>query len=178
MAAMSSDPPPPTESAPLSATPPAAPPLPLPHDCRRDVLSDEDLLDVIFGFIQADIDRIGRQNNDSSKGYQPRCQLLSLALTCKALLEPALNALWHSLPTLLPLIRLIRPKSVFDDTYVRAIAPLYQCAFEPFCSAFEPPLMQKTGPGFSPMANGFGSYASTTHRHSLLRTKSPPTFTQ
>ncbi|KAH6901936.1 hypothetical protein BKA70DRAFT_1196620 [Coprinopsis sp. MPI-PUGE-AT-0042] len=88
----------------------------IPHDPRKDVLSDEDLLDMIF-------DRSAPQNSDSSTGYKPRRQLLNLALTSKMLVEPALNALWHSLPTLVPLIRLIRGKTLLDETYCLRSAP-------------------------------------------------------
>ncbi|KAH6901946.1 hypothetical protein BKA70DRAFT_1405286 [Coprinopsis sp. MPI-PUGE-AT-0042] len=99
------------------------PPPSLPHDPRKGVLSDEDLLDMIFGFIQADIDRSATLTSDNSTGYKPRRQLLNLALTCKALLEPALNALWYLLPTLVPLIRLIQRKSCFDETYCLRSVP-------------------------------------------------------
>ena len=48
-----------------------------------------------------------------------RC-LLNVALTCKAFLEVALDALWEELDSLLPLLKLLPALQVEDNTYVCA----------------------------------------------------------
>ncbi|EAU81228.1 hypothetical protein CC1G_09472 [Coprinopsis cinerea okayama7 len=73
-------------------------------DPRNEVLSNDDLLDVIFQLIFYD----DPERDISPNMYSPRHQLLHLALTCKAFLNPALNVLWSVLPrSLEPLIQLL-----------------------------------------------------------------------
>ncbi|TFK22416.1 hypothetical protein FA15DRAFT_596157 [Coprinopsis marcescibilis] len=76
----------------------------------NDVLSNEDLMNVVFGYLLEDV--------DFPPLYRSRRQLLWVALTCKSFLEPALDALWTSLPGLPPLLKLIPNLSLAGDTYV------------------------------------------------------------
>jgi len=48
-----------------------------------------------------------------------RRDLLSVALTCKAFVEPALNRLWRSLDSLFPLLKILPAFVQSDGTYVR-----------------------------------------------------------
>ena len=71
---------------------------------REDVLSNEDLLGIMFSYIQT---------------YDKPCQeLLNLALTCKTFYELALNALWKTLPSLLPLFKVLPSLILVNETYV------------------------------------------------------------
>jgi hypothetical protein len=45
--------------------------------------------------------------------------LFNLALTCKPLLEPALDSLWSRLPSVIPLMSLLPGLYVRDGKYVR-----------------------------------------------------------
>ena len=71
------------------------------------VLGNRDLLDIIFGFFFS---------------YQQQ-ELLAASLTCKAFLEPALDALWNEVEDIMPLCsNLCSLVPSFDkDTYVRKV---------------------------------------------------------
>lgn len=47
--------------------------------------------------------------------------LLNIALTCKAFLEPALDTLWESLDSLLPLLKLLPLFTLVNEQYVSLI---------------------------------------------------------
>ncbi|KAH6901967.1 hypothetical protein BKA70DRAFT_1157564 [Coprinopsis sp. MPI-PUGE-AT-0042] len=83
------------------ATPPSS------HNPREDVLSNEDLLDIIFGYI----------HGDNTPNGKPMHQLLHLALACKTFHEPALNTLWHTLPALFPLFKVLPSLTLVDQVY-------------------------------------------------------------
>ena len=71
---------------------------------REDALSNEDLLYIIFGYVQA-FDK-------------PKRQLLNLALSCKTLSEPAMNALWYRIPSLFALIKVLPSLVFINETWV------------------------------------------------------------
>ncbi|KAH6901966.1 hypothetical protein BKA70DRAFT_1405301 [Coprinopsis sp. MPI-PUGE-AT-0042] len=81
------------------------------HNPREDVLSNEDLLDIIFGYVR------GGAQYDNVDTDNPKQCLLHLALTCKTFLESALNALWHTLPALLPLFKVLPSLALVDEIY-------------------------------------------------------------
>ena len=67
------------------------------------VLGNCDLLDIIFDFFFS---------------YQQQ-ELLAASLTCKAFLEPALDALWNEVEDIMPLCCLV--PSFDKDTYVSKV---------------------------------------------------------
>jgi hypothetical protein len=71
------------------------------------VLKDPKLLSNIFDAIEHSV--------GSSKEY-----LLWVALTCTSFRDPALNALWRSLDSFLPLLKLLSPLKVVNGVYVRS----------------------------------------------------------
>ncbi|KAG2006774.1 hypothetical protein CC2G_014520 [Coprinopsis cinerea AmutBmut pab1-1] len=76
---------------------------------REDVFSNEDLLDIVCGFLLDD---------PVTTEYWPRQQLLRLALTGKVFLQPALKALWSRLDGLLPLLKLLSGFTLVSNVYV------------------------------------------------------------
>jgi len=70
-------------------------------------LKNPKLLSQIFDAIE--------QSVGSSKRH-----LLWVALTCTTFREPALNSLWRSLDTLLPLLKLLSPFKVLNGVNVRS----------------------------------------------------------
>ncbi|EFI27566.1 hypothetical protein CC1G_15602 [Coprinopsis cinerea okayama7 len=83
---------------------------------RDDVLSNEDLLGIIFGFVQEfnHAEATPHDFNGSTSlremllpNLSSNQQLLNLALTHKSFLEPALKVLWRHIPSLLPLLGLL-----------------------------------------------------------------------
>jgi hypothetical protein len=71
------------------------------------VLKNPKLLAQIFDAIEHDV--------GSSKHH-----LLWIALTCTTFRDPALNALWRSLDTFLPLMKLLSPFKLVNHVYVRS----------------------------------------------------------
>jgi hypothetical protein len=83
--------------------------------CSRSiVLADQDLLAIVFTNIlpndPADLPRC--------EIVQGRKQLRDAALTCKSFKDPALDRLWMSLDSLLPLIKTLPNVIVIDGVHV------------------------------------------------------------
>jgi hypothetical protein len=74
--------------------------------------SNPDILDEVCEYLAYDHDS-APEDVLTSKG-----NLLGLALTCKAFLEPALDRLWRSLNCLFPLLKILPAFSQSDGTYV------------------------------------------------------------
>ncbi|KAG6860424.1 hypothetical protein C0995_011329 [Termitomyces sp. Mi166 len=55
---------------------------------------------------------------DSDNNHDTRKNLLNAALVCKAFLEPALDSLWESMTTLLPLLKLLPTVERINNVYV------------------------------------------------------------
>jgi hypothetical protein len=59
---------------------------------------------------------------DASSDCERRRTLFRLGLTCKALLGPALDALWGRLPSVSPLLKLVPDVVIRDGIYVSALS--------------------------------------------------------
>lgn len=59
------------------------------------------------------------QHCDDLPYKEHQSTLFNLALTCKPLLEPALDSLWSRLPSVIPLMSLLPGLYVRDGKYVR-----------------------------------------------------------
>ncbi|KAF8153360.1 hypothetical protein B0H34DRAFT_677500 [Crassisporium funariophilum] len=79
---------------------------------RIDVLGDTNILSLIFDNLVPDPQ--GTEANERSD----RRALLNVAQTCTTFMEPALDALWKILPSLLPLLLLLPSFNLVDDVYM------------------------------------------------------------
>ena len=77
--------------------------------------SNPDILDEICEYLHDEQDA---ELVDSEAARISRQNLLWVALTCKAFLEPALDRLWRSLDSLFPLLRTLPSFTQSDGTYV------------------------------------------------------------
>lgn len=84
-------------------------------DFGKSVLDNEDVLHCIFEHFRT-FDPFDSQANNRSNTH-----LLWAALACKAFLDPALNVLWKSINTFLPLLKLLPTFQSVQDEYVRRI---------------------------------------------------------
>lgn len=75
--------------------------------------SNPDILDEICEYLHDEQD-----NNSTEAARTSKQNLLWVALTCKAFLEPALDRLWRSLDSLFPLLRILPSFTQSDGTYV------------------------------------------------------------
>ncbi|KAF8064856.1 hypothetical protein FPV67DRAFT_158127 [Lyophyllum atratum] len=73
-------------------------------------LMNFDTLTKIFEFVDTGL--------DSSDIKLSQKRLLHLSLTCKAFLDPALDSLWRSMNSILPLLRLLPTLEVIDGIYM------------------------------------------------------------
>ncbi|KAF8153364.1 hypothetical protein B0H34DRAFT_723246 [Crassisporium funariophilum] len=78
-------------------------------DPRMDVLSNPDIMSLIFDHLAGDQSLI-----DST----PRSSLLNVIKTCTIFMEPALDTLWKTLPSLLPLLLLLPSFILVDNVYM------------------------------------------------------------
>lgn len=76
--------------------------------------SNPDILDEVCKFLHDE-----QQDSSSEAARTSRRNLLWVALTCKAFLEPALDCLWRFLDSLFPLLKLLPSFTQSDGTYVR-----------------------------------------------------------
>ena len=76
--------------------------------------SNPDILDEICEYLHDEQDT----QLDAEAARVSRRNLLWVALTCKAFLEPALDRLWRSLDSLFPLLRILPSFTQSDETYV------------------------------------------------------------
>ena len=74
--------------------------------------SNPDILDEICEYLHDE------QDGSSEFTHTSKQNLLWAGLTCKALLEPALDRLWRSLDSLFPLLRILPSFTQSDGTYV------------------------------------------------------------
>ncbi|KIM36384.1 hypothetical protein M413DRAFT_292532 [Hebeloma cylindrosporum] len=74
--------------------------------------SNPDILDEVCEYLAYDQDSAPDEVSTSKRN------LLRLALTCKAFIEPALDRLWRSLDCLFPLLKILPAFSQSDGTYV------------------------------------------------------------
>lgn len=63
------------------------------------------------------------EDTDESEIYSDNSSLFHTSLACKAFLEPALDMLWESLDSLLPLLKLLPSFTLVDGQYVRSPDP-------------------------------------------------------
>lgn len=87
--------------------------------CSRSiVLADQDLLAIVFrSILPDDPAAAGLPRHEVVRG---RRQLRDAALTCKSFKDPALDRLWMSLDSLLPLIKTLPKVTVIDGVHVSA----------------------------------------------------------
>ncbi|KAF8816030.1 hypothetical protein BYT27DRAFT_7077944 [Phlegmacium glaucopus] len=81
---------------------------------RSPFHSNPDILDEICEYLHDGQDT----ELDSEAARTSRRNLLCVALTCKAFLEPALDRRWRSLDSLFPLLRILPSFTQSDGTYV------------------------------------------------------------
>ncbi|KAG6812432.1 hypothetical protein H0H92_002898 [Tricholoma furcatifolium] len=77
----------------------------------QQVLTNEELLQRIF-------EEFPFEPFDEQMNNVTRSHLLRAALTCKAFVEPALNVLWKSINTFIPLFKLLPSFKIVQDDYV------------------------------------------------------------
>ncbi|CAA7263387.1 unnamed protein product [Cyclocybe aegerita] len=81
-------------------------------DARAVVLQNVDLLSIVFNYLSADRIKSDQDALETRKG------LRSAALVCKDFVEPALDCLWHILPSLMPLLKLLPSFGLIDGVYM------------------------------------------------------------
>jgi len=84
---------------------------------KDELLTNGDVLSQIVSFLVPDL----AGTRDSLKAS--RKELLNVALACSSFKDPALDALWRSLESLVPLVRLISGVALVDQKYVREFTP-------------------------------------------------------
>jgi hypothetical protein len=94
----------------VSAAPVNDAPVPSPPTPREEVLSNRDILAVVF---EAFLPITGGPPDKATRAF-----LRDLALLCRSFSEPALDCLWRELHSLVPLIRLLDSAVVVDGAYV------------------------------------------------------------
>lgn len=97
-----------------------APPLPT-STTTKGLLpfhSNPDILDEICEYLAYDYDLDPINLDDAVIIDLSRRNLLHIAQTCKAFLEPALDRLWRSLDSLFPLLKILPAFIRSDGTYV------------------------------------------------------------
>jgi len=82
--------------------------------------SNPDILDEICEYL------FYYQDQDFEETATGRHNLLHVALTCKAFLEPALDRIWRRLDSLFPLLKILPSFIQSDGTYV-SVLPLETC---------------------------------------------------
>lgn len=87
------------------------PASPLPHS-GLGVLDNEDILERIFEHFIVE----SRSTTGPILGYTRA--LLWGGITCKAFLNPAMNVLWYSMNSMIPLLKLLEPFHLNNGTYV------------------------------------------------------------
>lgn len=80
--------------------------------------TNHDIFDEICDYLSFDND------SDADEITRSRQNLLWVALTCKAFLEPALDRLWKQLDSLFPLLKVLPEFMQSDGTYVSKALPL------------------------------------------------------
>jgi len=88
------------------------PPTTLAKPPRLPFHSNPDILDEVCEYLAYDYDSVPEDI------FTCKRNLLRLALTCKAFLEPALDRLWRSLDCLFPLLKILPAFVQSDGTYV------------------------------------------------------------
>lgn len=83
-----------------------------PKPSRLPFHSNPDILDEVCEYLAYDHD------SPADEVLTSKGNLLNLALTCKAFIEPALDRLWRSLDCLFPLLKILPAFSQSDGTYV------------------------------------------------------------
>jgi len=83
-----------------------------PKTSRLPFHSNPDILDEVCEYLAYDHD------SPPDDVLTSKTNLLRLALTCKAFIEPALDRLWRSLDCLFPLLKILPAFSQSDGTYV------------------------------------------------------------
>lgn len=78
--------------------------------CDKGVLDNQDLLRRIFEHMPAE----SRPFDDQSD----RVHLMWASQTCRSFLDPALDMLWRSMSSLIPLLKLLPAFQLTHDTYV------------------------------------------------------------
>jgi len=76
----------------------------------HEALVNADVLDYVFGHFTVD--------PETREAVQIRSYLRWAALSCRAFSRPALNALWRTLDSLLPLLKLLPSLKLVDHVYV------------------------------------------------------------
>ena len=84
---------------------------------KDSVLKNTDLMALTFSYLP----KPPYNCDDDSE-----CCLLSAALTCKDFLDVALDALWETMHSWEPLLKLLAALEVENDTYVRANVHVFQ----------------------------------------------------
>ena len=79
----------------------------------HEALVNADVLDYVFGHFTVD--------PETREAVQIRSYLRWAALSCRAFSRPALNALWRTLDSLLPLLKLLPSLKLVDHVYVRPL---------------------------------------------------------
>ena len=82
---------------------------------KDSFLKNPDLMTMTFSYLQG-------EDNES---------LLNAALTCKDILEVALDAYWEDLYSLGPLLKILSAVQVEDDVYVCANFHVFICPYLP-----------------------------------------------
>lgn len=81
------------------------------------VLWNSDILSHVFEYLGMDD---GSPSEEEGTG---RKHLYWAALTCKTFVDPALDVLWRSMRSLMPLIQILRPLELVGEFYV-SILPI------------------------------------------------------
>ncbi|KIM45703.1 hypothetical protein M413DRAFT_24845 [Hebeloma cylindrosporum] len=91
---------------------PVCDPVTSEKSAQERAMENQDILGEIFNVISFDLDTPG---NDPS---QTRKDLFYAACTCRAFLDPAVNALWRVLPSLYPLLKLLPSFQLVNSQYI------------------------------------------------------------
>ncbi|KAF9041382.1 hypothetical protein BJ165DRAFT_1488635 [Panaeolus papilionaceus] len=87
-----------------------------PETALDNLLNNRDVLTAIFDFLQVTSDMKSEERSETRKA------LIAAAKSCNAFSEPALDVLWHTLPSMLPLLRLLPSFVSYEGVHVRFLS--------------------------------------------------------